>query len=116
MEMSPVYHLWLEERAKGPFTLGQLRAMWNGGQITRDTLYVVEGGSEWCPLSDIIGELEPAIDAADSKTVKVLEEINRSQEVTKNNAKFVGCFLFGVFALVCGLAILFFFSQMLKPN
>lgn len=54
------YYLLQNDETKGPYTLGQLRAMWNSGAITGKTLHSQEGYSEWLPLSTIIDELEPA--------------------------------------------------------
>lgn len=53
------YYILQNDETKGPYTLGQLRAMWNSGAITTDTLHSQEGYSEWLPLSAIVQELEP---------------------------------------------------------
>lgn len=52
------YFLHIENRSKGPYTIGQLRGMWNSGTITGETLYFETGGSEWLPLSTIADILE----------------------------------------------------------
>ena len=46
---------------KGPYTLGQMRAMWNAGTLTGDTLYWRDGQSNWEALSTIQGDLESAV-------------------------------------------------------
>ncbi|HUB66057.1 MAG TPA: GYF domain-containing protein [Candidatus Methylacidiphilales bacterium] len=53
-----MYYLWLNEAQAGPFTLQQVRSMWNAGQITALTLYWQEGKAGWEPLGDIISEIE----------------------------------------------------------
>ena len=53
------YYILQNEETKGPYTLGQLRAMWNSGAITSETLHCQEGDSEWLQLSAIISQLEP---------------------------------------------------------
>src|SRR5713101_6405846 len=53
------YYTLQNDETKGPYTLGQLRSMWNAGSITSETLHSQEGYSEWLPLSTIIHELEP---------------------------------------------------------
>jgi TM2 domain-containing membrane protein YozV len=54
------YYILEGEDTKGPFTIGQLRAMWNSGSITRKTLHCIEGDEAWRPLSDILRQLEPS--------------------------------------------------------
>ena len=94
--MSPTtYHLWLQDEAKGPFTLNQVRSMWSGGQLTGENLYSTDAGQEWRYLKDILDELEPApvpipkIVQSDEKVVRVLEEISKSQAATQSNTGFV---------------------------
>ncbi len=57
--MDVSYHLWLENEAKGPYTLGQLRAMWKSGQITSENQFTTDAGETWRPLSDLLASLEP---------------------------------------------------------
>lgn len=51
---------WISDNGgnRGPYTLGQLRSMWQSGSITVDTLYWKQGFDEWFPLSTIIDVLE----------------------------------------------------------
>ncbi len=44
----------------GPYTVGQLRSMWSGGQVTGDTLYCEEGYESWLQLRVLADELELA--------------------------------------------------------
>jgi hypothetical protein len=53
------YYIRQNDDTKGPYTIGQLRAIWNAGAITGDTLYREEGITEWQPLRTIVRELEP---------------------------------------------------------
>lgn len=52
------YFIHLDDEAKGPFTIGQLRSMWRSGAITGDTLYCAEGYEEWLHLRVLADELE----------------------------------------------------------
>jgi len=53
------YFILQDDQTKGPYTLNQLRTMWNSGSITGETLYTQEDYSEWVPLDRIINDLEP---------------------------------------------------------
>ena len=45
--------------ALGPYEMGQLRSMWNMGQLTANTLYWSEDGNEWRGISELrLGETE----------------------------------------------------------
>lgn len=45
--------------ALGPYEIGQLRSMWNVGQITVNTLYWNEDGNEWRGIAELrLGETE----------------------------------------------------------
>lgn len=55
-----MYYLWLNDKQSGPYTLHQIQAMWNQGQITGLTQSWQEGESEWKPLSEIQSEIESA--------------------------------------------------------
>lgn len=54
------YFLLQEQVRKGPFTISQLRSMWNAGAITSETPYWQEGFDDWRPLAAIIDDLEPS--------------------------------------------------------
>jgi hypothetical protein len=53
------YCLILDDKEQGPFTIGQLRSLWNAAKITTETLYTQPGMAGWRPLSDILSTLEP---------------------------------------------------------
>ena len=45
--------------AQGPYEIGQLRSMWNTGQLTANTLFWNEDGNEWRGISELrLGEAE----------------------------------------------------------
>lgn len=54
------YYILQSDETKGPYTIGQLRSMWNSGTITGETLFCEEGYDEWLPLRRLQSELEPA--------------------------------------------------------
>lgn len=52
------YPLWKDDAEQGPYTIEQLRAMWNAGAITSQTQFMMKGGSVWLPLSNIADKIE----------------------------------------------------------
>ncbi len=55
------YYIRQNEEARGPYTIGQLRSMWNAGNLTGDTLYRKEGSDVWKVLSSQL-ESPPPVD------------------------------------------------------
>lgn len=53
-----MYYLWFNETQSGPYTIQQVRSLWASGQITSETLYWMEGKTEWEPLGSILSEIE----------------------------------------------------------
>ena len=54
-----LYYLHRDGTQTGPFTIGQLRSMWQSGSITAQVQYWFEGATEWRPLINILRLLEP---------------------------------------------------------
>ena len=55
-----LYYLMLHEQRAGPYTIGQLRSMWQSGAVTTQTQYWFEGAESWQPLIKLRTMLEPA--------------------------------------------------------
>lgn len=53
------YYIWRNDAQAGPYTLAQLRSMWGSGSVTSETLYWIEGMTDWQPLHNILEKLEP---------------------------------------------------------
>lgn len=53
------FHLDINGETKGPLTLNQVRSMWGRAEITGDTIFCVEGMSDWEPLAAVINLIEP---------------------------------------------------------
>jgi hypothetical protein len=53
------YYLVMDDKEQGPFTIGQLRSLWNAGKITSKTYYFQPGMIEWKPLAQVVTRLEP---------------------------------------------------------
>ncbi len=53
------YYLQLDDKEQGPFTIRQLRSLWDAAKITSETLYTQPGMAGWRPLSDILSTIEP---------------------------------------------------------
>ncbi len=58
-DTNTLYFLLKGDEQSGPFTIGQLRSMWQSGSITAQTQYWFEGAPEWRPLINILRLLEP---------------------------------------------------------
>ena len=56
-----LYHIVLNEQNAGPYTIGQLRAMWQSGAVTAQTQYWFEGAADWRPLINLRSMLEPSV-------------------------------------------------------
>ncbi|MEI7819747.1 MAG: DUF4339 domain-containing protein [Verrucomicrobiota bacterium] len=54
------YFVILNEEQAGPYTIGQLRAMWQSGSVTAKTLFWCEGEEGWQPLIQLRALLETA--------------------------------------------------------
>lgn len=53
------YYLYLSDEQKGPFTIGQLQAMWLAGTIDRNTQFYTKVNGDWKKLGVILDLLEP---------------------------------------------------------
>jgi hypothetical protein len=52
------HHVILNGEQQGPFTIGQLRRMWESGQVNLQTQHFMDGYTEWMPLEYIREDLE----------------------------------------------------------
>ena len=52
------YFIYSDGQNKGPYTLGQLRKMWETGTLTGSDLYCESGANKWSHLSDLEYDLE----------------------------------------------------------
>jgi hypothetical protein len=52
------YYIRLNDETKGPYTIGQLRSMWNSGVLTGDTLYCEKGYEKWLQLRLLADQLD----------------------------------------------------------
>jgi hypothetical protein len=52
------YSILQNHETKGPYTIGQLRSMWNSGAITGDTLYCEEDSDQWETMERLATELD----------------------------------------------------------
>jgi|688.fasta_scaffold495285_2 hypothetical protein len=55
-----LYYLLLNNQQAGPYTAGQLRAMWQNGVTNAQTQYCFAGGTSWQPLINLRTMLETA--------------------------------------------------------
>jgi hypothetical protein len=84
------YYIIEGEETKGPFTIGQLRSMWNTGSITGKTMHCQEGDESWRPLSSILDQLEPPPVVVQQPSV-VMVRATKSRGVYIILGLFFGC-------------------------
>ena len=66
--------------ALGPYEMGQLRSMWNAGQLTANTLYWNESGNEWRGIADLrLGEVEAKPAARPEASLSLAGSANASE-------------------------------------
>ena len=58
MADAPLYYLILNERQAGPYTMGQLKSMWQTGLVTAQTQYWFESAESWRPLLELASMLD----------------------------------------------------------
>src|SRR5580704_9464544 len=104
-----IYILQANEK-KGPYTIGQLRSLWNAGLITAQTLYSPEGFPEWIPLARIISDLEPSQPSSFGNKPPIIPVVGRFK-ITKKHIIMVASLT--VLAFLC---IIFFRQQILHGN
>jgi hypothetical protein len=52
------YYVIMEDQTKGPYTISQLRSMWESGVLTSKTMHCKEGDTEWKPLGVLLSLME----------------------------------------------------------
>ena len=78
-----LYYLQKDGAQTGPFTIGQLRSMWQSGSITAQTQYWFEGAPEWRPLINILRLLEPPATPVPAATPVATPQITRARYNTR---------------------------------
>ena len=74
------YYIVVDEKQKGPFTISQIKALWDRAEITSDTLYSSKGMDGWRPLLELMEEHEepPSTDNAQPLPDRATETENIS--------------------------------------
>ena len=99
------YYLYLNDEQKGPYTLGQIQAMWRGGIITGNTLYWQEGFPDWVPLSSILHVIEPPVTPVQTPPSSVATQGPSTSNVTPPSyliRNVVACIILLLFLLSFG--------------
>jgi hypothetical protein len=81
-----LYYLFLNDQQAGPYTLGQLGAMWRSGAVTAETQFWIDGNSEWQPLLNISFLLDPSPPQIPQAAASPFPPLPRSTE-TKRTAE-----------------------------
>lgn len=53
------YYLLIDDNQQGPYTLNQVRSMWNAGTVNLSTPFCQPGWNEWRSLEEIVEQIEP---------------------------------------------------------
>jgi hypothetical protein len=89
------YYILLENEPKGPYTISQLRSLWNSGSITGNTLYCQEEFTEWVPLAGIpVPSLDRKKDTLLSRTLSSFGSLNIKLKLIILAATAWMCFIF----------------------
>jgi GYF domain 2 len=104
--MTVAYHLWQDEAIRGPFTFGQMRAMWNAGQITSQNMFSTNGGKDWQTLAEISAQLDQvSVPTQNNEAVEALKKLESYAADTRRNR----AMMIGVVCFVCLLLALLVF-------
>lgn len=96
------YYIIQDEETRGPYTLGQLRAMWGSGAITTETLHCQEGCSDWLPLSAMTQQLEAPL----APVISPAERAPLAPAAKKKRSRILGLCLLVFLGLVVSGTIL----------
>lgn len=99
------YFLWLNEKQSGPYTITQLKSMWQSGQITSATCYWFDGLTEWLPIESMIEE-GLAEDRRNVEMSRVREEEAKKEKpitTSENVAIILASFLASPITFVAGI-------------
>ena len=106
-----MYYLIENGSKRGPFTINQIRSMWNSGAINQLTTFSTEGDPSLRPLKVIIDEIEAPVASAEAGAVQTIQVTSKRWKVVKlvsyamifsaipfcySGAMVLGLFLFGV--------------------
>lgn len=108
-----MYYLIENGSKRGPFTINQIRSMWNAGSINQLTMFSTEGDPSLRPLKVIISEIEASVAPASTGTVQTIQATSKKWKVVKLVSYammfsaipfcYAGAMVFGVFLFGVGL-------------
>ena len=52
------FYILKGNETQGPFTFNQIKSLWKSGSVTTNSFYCREGDDKWCPILEIIKDLE----------------------------------------------------------
>jgi DNA-directed RNA polymerase subunit RPC12/RpoP len=78
-KQAQMYFYKLGGAEKGPYTIGQLRSLWNTGAITSDMLYRTEESQSWNQFLSLVEQLESPSPAKPSTPTKPQRQILQAQ-------------------------------------
>jgi len=104
------FYILIENETKGPYTLNQIKTMWNNGSVTVRTMFMAESASEWTPLRNILHRLEPSqanLQSSDNLPPILQTQTRRVQTIEATSKTWKGLLLFSVFLIIAGFLTLF---------
>jgi hypothetical protein len=95
--MSVEYHIAVDGKSSGPYSLGQLRSMWERGLVTLETHYWTEGMDDWYLVSNLFDApevtqtpLHPVAQEKPAPTPRHIASNQRQFRYTANGKTFLG--------------------------
>jgi hypothetical protein len=77
-----MYYFWANDAQAGPYTLSQVRSMWNSGQINSTTLYFQEGMQTWGSLGEIVQVIENPTPAREAPRILETRKTQEARPIT----------------------------------
>lgn len=105
-----IFYILVENETKGPYTLNQIKTMWNNGSVTVRTMFLAESSAEWIPLRNILHRLEPPQNiqqSAENLPPILINQTRKVQTIEATSKTWKGLMLFSVLLIIAGFLTLF---------
>jgi hypothetical protein len=104
------FYILVENETRGPYTLNQLKTMWNIGSVTVRTMFMAESAAEWTPLRNILHRLETPqanFQSTDNLPPILQTSTRKVQTIEATSKTWKGLLLFSVLLIIAGFLTLF---------
>ena len=80
-----MYHLHHQDQNSGPFSLEEIIATWNRGELDIHAYYYTEGMADWAPVADLIiatlkAEAHAALAKSDAEVARLNTELQGARK------------------------------------